>query len=504
MLNQISLRDRLLASFAVVLLLLGMVAVVNIISLISVSRIAAEAYADGLISVKLVGDAVTEALSAHNRLRLYATSETSSEKLRQLEELDKHLAQMNALLDEYDEYHLHEEGGEGLLADFRAAIRFYLMSVSDVIYAVDAGDEEQADALFRGEATQRLQSAVNYLLLLQDIDDNVHRADYLAGQQVVTRSVTISLVVTAVAVVVGVWLALWLARTTAVPITAMAQAADEIAAGNLDTAIPDVQSSPELHTLSTSLSSMTKQLQLDIEVLESTVTQRTKALAASMEVSQQLATILQPQELLKQVVTRVRDAFDYYHVHIYLLDETKRVLSMAGGTGQAGAQMLQQGHLIEVGTGVVGRTAQFNRPVLVRDVATDPEWLPNPLLPETKAEVAVPIAAGNQLLGVLDVQHDVMDGLAEADVELLLSIARQVGVSLQNARFLQEAQTQAQQELLVNEISQQIQSATTIEEALQVAVREIGRALNAEKSSVHIGVRPSPTAVSLPEPEPLS
>jgi GAF domain-containing protein len=148
--------------------------------------------------------------------------------------------------------------------------------------------------------------------------------------------------------------------------------------------------------------------------------------------------------------------------------------------------MLAQGHAIPQGKGLVGRAAASNEVVLVPDVSQAEEWLPNPLLPETEAEIAVPITSGEQVLGVLDVQHNIRGSLHQEDADLLSSIANQVAIALQNARQYTQAQARAEQVAYMNTIIQKIQATTTVESALQVAVREVGRATEARQATVKL------------------
>jgi GAF domain-containing protein len=248
----------------------------------------------------------------------------------------------------------------------------------------------------------------------------------------------------------------------------------------------------EIGNLAEAFNSMTSQLRDLIGSLEKRVEERTRALTTSTEVSRRLSTILDEKQLVKEVVEQVQDAFDFYHVHIYLKDDVSGDLIMAGGTGDAGAAMLARGHKISKGKGLVGRAAETNSPVLVQDTSQDPNWLPNPLLPDTKSEVAVPISVGADVLGVLDVQQNIVSGLSEENVVLLQSIASQVAIGVRNARSYEESRSQAELETLINTIGQKIQRAGTVEDVLQTAIREVGVALGATRVSASL--QPSRTA----------
>lgn len=179
--------------------------------------------------------------------------------------------------------------------------------------------------------------------------------------------------------------------------------------------------------------------------LEERVVDRTRAVQASLEVSQRLASIMDWKQMAPAVASAVQRAFDYYHVQIYLFDDERAYLNLTGGTGDAGRTLLARGHRVEAGQGLVGRAAATNRMVLALDAHADPEWLPNPLLPDTRAEVAVPIALGDTVLGVLDVQHNQVQPRNDARLSMLQNTANQVAVALQNIRQYEKTQSALRQ-----------------------------------------------------------
>jgi signal transduction histidine kinase/DNA-binding LacI/PurR family transcriptional regulator/DNA-binding NarL/FixJ family response regulator len=178
-------------------------------------------------------------------------------------------------------------------------------------------------------------------------------------------------------------------------------------------------------------------------------------------VSAAASTILDMAELLQKVVDLTQNSFGLYHVHIYLLNESKDTLILEAGAGKIGRQMVAEGWSIPMqgAQSLVARAVHSRQGIIVNNVSTEPDWLPNPLLPHTRSELAVPLIVGDEVLGVLDVQADEVDYFTEDDIRIQSTLAAQVAVAIQNAqryceageaREAAEKASQAKSEFLAN------------------------------------------------------
>jgi GAF domain-containing protein/HAMP domain-containing protein len=225
--------------------------------------------------------------------------------------------------------------------------------------------------------------------------------------------------------------------------------------------------------------------------LSEQIEKRAYELATIASVSTTASSTLDPAKLLQSVVDLTKDSFGFYHAHIYLLNEVGNSLELTAGAGDVGKQMVAEGHSIPLDTerSLVARSARSRVGFFVNDTRSEPDFLPNPLLPNTRSELAVPMLVGDKVIGVFDVQANTTDRFAEDDIRIQTTLASQISVAVQNARTFAQAQRQAEREATLNVISQKIQGATTVEAALQIAARELGHALGAPLTIAQLGIK---------------
>ncbi|MCP5094960.1 MAG: PAS domain-containing protein [Chloroflexi bacterium] len=161
----------------------------------------------------------------------------------------------------------------------------------------------------------------------------------------------------------------------------------------------------------------------------------TSDLETVAQVSTAASTILDVEILLQSVVDLAKKSFALYHAHCYLIEEGSDILKLTAGAGNVGRLMVLEGRTINLSAdSLVARAARTRNGVLENDVRKVVDFLPHPLLPYTKAEIAVPMIVGDKLIGVMDIQSDVANSFANEDLQIQLTLAAQIAVAFENAR----------------------------------------------------------------------
>jgi GAF domain-containing protein len=185
--------------------------------------------------------------------------------------------------------------------------------------------------------------------------------------------------------------------------------------------------------------------------LEQRVEDRTKALGrqalqlqAATEVSRAVSSVLDADELIEKAVNLVRDRFDLYYVGLFLLDEPCRFAVLEAGTGEAGRQMLAGAHKLEVNEdSMIGWCITHKEARIALDVGKEAVRFSNPLLPDTRSELALPLVSQGQVIGAMTVQSIQGSAFTPEDITTLQSMADQLANGIEKARLYQQIQQRA-------------------------------------------------------------
>ena len=168
---------------------------------------------------------------------------------------------------------------------------------------------------------------------------------------------------------------------------------------------------------------------------------RAKQFEAIAQVARATATNESLETLLPRLASLISDHFGFYHAGIFLLDDERRFAVLRAANSEGGKRMLARGHRLQVGqTGIVGFVSAVGTPRIALDVGDDAVYFDNPDLPNTRSEMALPLRAGDEVIGILDVQSIVSNAFQEEDLEVLSTLADQVSIAIQNARTFEKMQ----------------------------------------------------------------
>ncbi len=215
---------------------------------------------------------------------------------------------------------------------------------------------------------------------------------------------------------------------------------------------------------------------------------RARQLATSAEVSQIASSILDLNELLPRIVDLIRETFGYDHAQIFLMDEADDFAVLRASTGDAGRQLLGIQHKLQKGsTSVIGQVTASGEPTIASDTA-DARVVhrPNPYLPNTRSEMAIPLKLKGRVVGALDVQSNQPNAFDDDDITVLQTLSAQVSVAIDNAQLFEESSSRASEMSFLFNVTTAATSADTLHEALQNVAAELLSSLQALSASIYL------------------
>ena len=157
------------------------------------------------------------------------------------------------------------------------------------------------------------------------------------------------------------------------------------------------------------------------------------------EVSREITSILDREELLRRVAQRVKKLVNYHVFSVMLWDEKSQHLETVFAMRYGGAVTTRL--RIPLHQGLTGAAATERRPVRVTDTLTDPRFLACEVDTgvAVRSELVVPLLMQDRLIGVLDLESAETQAFTAEHERMLVTLASYIAIALENARLYEEA-----------------------------------------------------------------
>lgn len=359
----------------------------------------------------------------------------------------------------------------------------------DVIYGLSQSYRQALQG--QASSSQVVRSGINYTVIslpLRDVNGEIIGVvdvinDRTASQAALRRRMTGILGVGVVALILGAVGMTFILRRLLRPVQELTLTAAAIAQGDLSrpVPVPTGLADDEIKQLFVSFGTMTRQMRALIGRMEQRVIERTqeletrsRQLQTAAEVGRDITTRShalvgsgdrtspgeEMQALLDLAVRQIAASFDYYQVSLFLVESdsqaaagrpiTGMVAELKAASGEVGKKLLEQKLRLDLALpGVVSWAINNNQSRIIRDVNAETAYIKEPLLPDTRAELAVPlrgsvavqgIASGRaeRVIGALDVQSRMVGAFDQNDAAALQIIADQLANAIQNLRLIDQ------------------------------------------------------------------
>ncbi len=225
----------------------------------------------------------------------------------------------------------------------------------------------------------------------------------------------------------------------------------------------------------------------ELKKTENLSNRQAQQLLTAAEIARDVASSLQAEQVLINATNLIRERFDYYHASVFLVDPTGKYAVLHEASGEIGQKMKAAGHRLAVGSrSLVGQAVARGETVVSNNTRLNPNYYPNPLLPDTRSELVVPLKTANRIIGALDVQSDRINAFQTEDIHTLEILADQLSMALENANLYARSQENLVKHRLLHQMTTAASTSANLSEAIQRTVYNLRTALGEERAAFYL------------------
>ncbi|MBP1692780.1 MAG: hypothetical protein H6Q37_663 [Chloroflexi bacterium] len=214
---------------------------------------------------------------------------------------------------------------------------------------------------------------------------------------------------------------------------------------------------------------------------------RFEQLTAITEVGNAITSILDPIELLQGVADLIHDRFGFPYVHLFSVHPGRRRIFFEAGSGERSLHLAEQSFTYDMDDpqGMIPWVAQHGEPALANDVSLEERYRPAPLFPQnTRSELSIPLKFGNAVLGVLDIQSDVINAFGKEEIFLFEALADDIAIAMRNASLYRSEQWRRQVADGLREVAGLLSAEVSLDEMLAAILVELERSLPCDLAAI--------------------
>jgi GAF domain-containing protein/HAMP domain-containing protein len=297
--------------------------------------------------------------------------------------------------------------------------------------------------VFEGVAQRRVRGYTTFIRIDNEVFGSivVEANEAVVGGQIIDEGVNRIFPFTVGALVFSLLTYIILNNNIVPPTRRLRDAMLAMIGGDFEAPIKDSNRADELGLLATSFVDLREHIRELTDDMNRRLRERTRDVQVTQDIGRAVTAERDLERLMNRVVALIVQNFpSIYHAQIFLLDEDKQYAILRASTGQAGRELLSRGHKLGVGSvSVIGQVTEQAQVIIARDTAESSVHRQNEFLGETRAELAIPLRLGNEVIGALDVQSKQRDSFDEDQVAALQTLADQITIAIENARLYAES-----------------------------------------------------------------